>query len=368
MGFIPGKSDPAWLILTVFPVPPPPVRPTVSFGTDRSEDDLTAKLLDLLKANLTLKQQLQMGSGKHVCQEFANLLQYHIYTLCDNNIQSLPQATTKSRKPIKSIRERLKGKEGRLRGHLMGKRVDFSARTVIGGDPMLDIDQVGVPRSIAFNLTFPERVTSITFKKLLKAVRNGPTEWPGAKFIKKPDGSTIDLRYTHVPENDQEAAGFLQIGDKVERHMVDNDFVVFNRQPSLHKMSMMGHRAKILPYSTFRLNLSATSPYNADFDGDEMNLHLAQSHETRAEIKHIMLVPKQMVSPQGNKPVMGIVQDACLAVSKFTKRDTLLTRDAVFSLCLTLPDWNGQVPIPCILKPEPIKRKNPPSPCRKRDL
>eukprot|EP00392_Amoebophrya_sp_AT5.2_P004718 g4726.t1 len=358
MGFIPGKSDPAWLILTAFPVPPPPVRPTVSFGTDRSEDDLTAKLIDLLRANLTLKQMLEQGSGKHVCQEFANLLQYHIYTLCDNNIQSLPQATTKSRKPIKSIRERLKGKEGRLRGHLMGKRVDFSARTVIGGDPMLDIDQVGVPRSIAFNLTFPERVTTITYKKLLQAVRNGPTEYPGARTIIRPDGTRVDLRFAPVPPAEDELgdgySSLLNIGDKVERHMLDNDYVVFNRQPSLHKMSMMGHRAKILPYSTFRLNLSATSPYNADFDGDEMNLHLAQSHETRAEIKHIMLVPKQMVSPQGNKPVMGIVQDACLAVSKFTRRDTLMQRDMVYSLLLQLPDWDGRVPTPCILRPEPL--------------
>lgn len=103
----------------------------------------------------------------------------------------------------------------------------------------------------------------------------------------------------------------LEVGYRVERHMQDGDYVLFNRQPSLHKMSIMGHRVRVLPYSTFRLNLSVTSPYNADFDGDEMNLHLAQSEETRAEIKHLMLVPKQIVSPQGNKPVMGIVQ-VCL--------------------------------------------------------
>lgn len=146
----------------------------------------------------------------------------------------------------------------------------------------------------------------------------------------------------------------MQIGDKVERHMVDDDFCVFNRQPSLHKMSMMGHRAKVLPYSTFRLNLSATSPYNADFDGDEMNLHLAQTQESRAEIKHIMLVPRQMVSPQGNKPVMGVVQDSLLAVAKFTRRDTFIKKDFAFNLMMTFPRWDGTVPIPCILKPEPM--------------
>lgn len=206
--------------------------------------------------------------------------------------------------------------------------------------------QVGVPRSIAFNLTFPERVTPITYERLMKAVQNGPTEWPGAKYVLKPNGHSIDLRFAQIEQ--------LDIGDRVERHMIDNDFVIFNRQPSLHKMSMMGHRAKILPFSTFRLNLSATSPYNADFDGDEMNLHLAQSHETRAEIKHIMLVPYQMITPQANKPIMGVVQDSCLACSKFTKRDCLLRRDMVFNLLMTLPEWDGHVPIPCIIKPEPM--------------
>lgn len=148
MGFEEGKSDPVWLILTNFPVPPMTVRPTVSFGSDRSEDDITAKLIDMIKANELLKRTKAQGAGTHLTMELANLVQYHIYTICDNNIQSLPQATTKSKKPIASIRERLKGKEGRLRGHLMGKRVDFGARTVIGGDPMLEIDQVGVPRSV----------------------------------------------------------------------------------------------------------------------------------------------------------------------------------------------------------------------------
>ena len=108
----------------------------------------------------------------------------------------------------------------------------------------------------------------------------------------------------------------LQCGYKVERHIRDGDLVVFNRQPSLHKMSMMGHKVKVLPWSTFRMNLSDTSPYNADFDGDEMNLHVPQSMETRAEILNIHLTPRQVITPQNNKPVMGIVQDTLTAVSK----------------------------------------------------
>lgn len=101
---------------------------------------------------------------------------------------------------------------------------------------------------------------------------------------------------------------------------------MFNRQPSLHKMSIMGHRIKIMPYSTFRLNLSVTSPYNADFDGDEMNMHVPQSFETRAEVLELMMVPKCIVSPQANRPVMGIVQDTLLGCRKITKRDTFIEK------------------------------------------
>jgi len=304
MGFDPVTNHPKQLILTHMPIPPPHVRPTISFGAQRSEDDVTAKLMDIIKVNNMLKTQVESGAGEHIITDFAKLLQYHIFTLCDNTIIGIPQACTKSKRPLKSIRERLKSKEGRLRGTLMGKRVDFCARSVIGGDPNLDTEQVGVPRSVALNLTFPERVTPLNTDWLKSLVANGPTKWPGARYIIRDDGSRIDLRY--VPDRTKVT---LQFGWRVERHMLDGDYVIFNRQPSLHKMSMMGHRAKVMPFSTLRFNLAVTSPYNADFDGDEMNLHLAQSHETRAEIKHMMLNPRQVVSPQGNKPVMGVVQD-----------------------------------------------------------
>jgi DNA-directed RNA polymerase II subunit RPB1 len=119
----------------------------------------------------------------------------------------------------------------------MGKRVDFSARTVITGDPNLSIDQVGVPRSIARNLTFPETVTPYNIERLQMMIRNGPTEHPGAKYVIRDTGERIDLRYSKRGGDIH-----LQYGYKVERHLLDDDFVIFNRQPSLHKMSMMGHR------------------------------------------------------------------------------------------------------------------------------
>ncbi|EZG44157.1 DNA-directed RNA polymerase RPB1 subunit [Gregarina niphandrodes] len=350
MGFDITFARPSWMVIQSMLVIPPCVRPYVQFGSDRSEDDLTIKLLDIVKVNRQLQKYESTGVAQHVVQETVAVLQYHVATFMNNEIPGLPVATTKSKKPMKSIRERLKGKEGRLRGNLMGKRVDFSARTVITGDPNLQIDQVGVPRSIAMNLTYPELVTSMNLEMLRKAVSNGPSVWPGARYITRTDGTRFDLR--HCAGNP--AVLQLEPGYKVERHVRDGDYVLFNRQPSLHKMSIMGHRVKVLPWSTFRCNLSVTAPYNADFDGDEMNMHLAQSHETRAEIKHLCLVPRQIVSPQGNKPVMGIVQDSLLGIAKMTSRDTFLTEDFIMTICIWINEWDGIVPPPVIWKPQKL--------------
>ncbi|KAG1152753.1 hypothetical protein G6F37_000401 [Rhizopus arrhizus] len=350
MGLSEEYARPEWMMITVLPVPPPQVRPSIQMdGTSKGEDDLTHKLSDILKANANVKRCESEGAPVHVVNEFEQLLQFHIATYMDNDIAGQPQALQKSGRPLKSIRARLKGKEGRLRGNLMGKRVDFSARTVITGDPNLALDQVGVPRSIARNLTYPEIVTPYNIDKLQQLVRNGPLEHPGAKYVIRDNGERIDLRY-------RKRAGEipLQYGYRVERHINDDDVVIFNRQPSLHKMSMMGHRVKVMPYSTFRLNLSVTSPYNADFDGDEMNLHVPQSLETRAEVTEICMVPKQIVSPQSNKPVMGIVQDTLCGIRKFTLRDCFLSKDLVMNIVMWVPSWDGYIPPPAILKPKPL--------------
>nr|XP_031363499.1 DNA-directed RNA polymerase II subunit RPB1 [Lonchura striata domestica] len=285
------------------------------------QDDLTHKLADIVKINNQLRRNEQNGAAAHVIAEDVKLLQFHVATMVDNELPGLPRAMQKSGRPLKSLKQRLKGKEGRVRGNLMGKRVDFSARTVITPDPNLAIDQVGVPRSIAANMTFAEIVTPFNIDRLQELVRRGNSQYPGAKYIIRDNGDRIDLRFHPKPSDLH-----LQIGYKVERHMCDGDIVIFNRQPTLHKMSMMGHRVRILPWSTFRLNLSVTTPYNADFDGDEMNLHLPQSLETRAEIQELAMVPRMIVTPQSNRPVMGIVQDTLTAVRKFTKRDVFLER------------------------------------------
>ncbi|KAN0031933.1 hypothetical protein ACTFIV_005803 [Dictyostelium citrinum] len=350
MGINPDWAKADWMIATVLPVPPPPVRPSIMMDTStRGEDDLTHKLADIVKANRELQRQEKNGAPAHIIAEATQFLQFHVATYVDNEIPGLPQAQQRSGRPLKSIRQRLKGKEGRIRGNLMGKRVDFSARTVITADPNLSIDQVGVPRSIALNLTYPETVTPFNIDKMRELIRNGPSEHPGAKYIIREDGTRFDLRFVKKVSDTH-----LECGYKVERHINDGDVVIFNRQPSLHKMSMMGHRIKVMPYSTFRLNLSVTSPYNADFDGDEMNLHVPQTLETRAEVIEIMMVPRQIVSPQSNRPVMGIVQDTLLGSRLFTKRDCFMEKDLVMNILMWLPSWDGKVPPPAILKPKQL--------------
>lgn len=352
MGLNSDYARPEWMIITVLPVPPPPVRPSISMdgtGTGmRNEDDLTYKLGDIIRANGNVKQAIREGSPQHIARDFEELLQYHVATYMDNDIAGQPRALQKSGRPVKAIRARLKGKEGRLRGNLMGKRVDFSARTVITGDANLSLHEVGVPRSIARTLTYPETVTPYNIGKLHQLVENGPNEHPGAKYVIRSDGTRIDLRHHR-----RAAQISLEYGWKVERHLMDGDYIIFNRQPSLHKESMMGHRVRVMPYSTFRLNLSVTSPYNADFDGDEMNLHVPQSEETRAEVKELCLVPNNIVSPQKNGPLMGIVQDSLAGVYKLCRRDTFIDKELVMNLMLWVPNWDGVIPTPAILKPRP---------------
>lgn len=353
LGFDGRFSKPEWMLIQVLPVSPPAVRPFVMMdGVRPSQDDLTYKLYDVVKTNNALKRQEARGVPEHVLEDLVTLLQFHVTTGIDNEVSGQPQSTQKSGKPIKSLRQRLVGKAGRVRGNLMGKRCDFSARTVIGGDPNLSIDEVGVPKSIAINLTYPEKVTKYNIHKMKALVENGPNTHPGAKTIIRTDGKQIDLRYVGRTADMNLEPGYI-----VERHIQNGDIVLFNRQPSLHKMSMMAHHVQILPYSTFRLNLSVTSPYNADFDGDEMNLHVPQSENARAELIQLCKVPTQIVSPQGNKPIMGIIQDTLLGTMKFTKRDAFFKRYEMFNMLMMFDDcsiWDGKIPPPAILKPEKL--------------
>ena len=356
LGFNEKYGRPEWFVLEVLPVPPPAVRPSVIMDGQASHDDLTNALSSIVKTNNELKRRENSGAATQVLEQYANLLGFHVNTMFNNQSNHMKRATkTLSKQPIKSVVERIKGKHGRVRGNLMGKRCDFTSRSVITADPNLEMDEVGMPRSVAMTLTYPERVTRYNITELQRAVRNGPDEHPGARYvvIKKGKGDDIiDLGFEFV--NREDIAAELEIGSIVKRHVRDGDVVLFNRQPSLHKMSMMCHRVRVLPYSTYRMNLVCTSPYNADFDGDEMNVHVPQSEAARAEAFEILLTPKQIVSPQGNSPVIGVIQDSLLGVYKFTRRDCFVTKDRLFNILMYVDSWHGRIPQPAILKPKPL--------------
>jgi DNA-directed RNA polymerase II subunit RPB1 len=314
LGFMTEWCRPEWLICSVVPVPPPAVRPSVKQGGDsqRMDDDLTYKLAEIIRYNKGLQKKISNNNKQDIVDGWTDLVQYHVATLVDNELSGgVNQATHRSGRPLKAILQRLKGKEGRIRSNLMGKRVDFSARSVITPDPNIDLDELGVPIKIALNLTYPEVVSERNLEKLLEYVRSGPLKWPGAKSVLKGKKKiTITLGNKDKIE--------LNVGDIVNRQLLDGDYVLFNRQPSLHKMSMMGHRVRVMKGNTFRLNVSVTPPYNADFDGDEMNMHVPQSISTVSELINIASVNKQIISPRENKPIITIVQDTLLGIFKLT--------------------------------------------------
>ncbi|RLE63893.1 MAG: DNA-directed RNA polymerase subunit A' [Thermoprotei archaeon] len=351
LGIDPKYARPEWTVLTVLPVPPITVRPSITLETGiRSEDDLTHKLGDIIRVNQRLKESIEAGAPSLIIDDMWELLQYHIATYFNNELPGIPPAKHKSGRPLRTLAQRLKGKEGRFRGSLAGKRVDFSARTVISPDPNLSINEVGVPEEIAKILVIPEKVTEWNIEELRKLVKNGPYKHPGANYIVRPDGARVDLRYVR----DLEAlAETLAPGYIVERHLKDGDIVLFNRQPSLHRMSIMAHKVKVLPYKTFRLNLLVCPPYNADFDGDEMNLHVPQNEEARAEAKVLMLVQEQILSPRYGGPIIGAIHDYITGGYMITRKDSLLTKEKATTL-LYETGYQGELPEPAILKPKEL--------------
>ncbi len=306
-GLNPKTVRPEWMILTILPIPPVTMRPSITLETgERSEDDLTHKLGDIVRINQRLFENINAGAPEIIVEDLWDLLQYHVTTFFDNAVAQLPPARHRSGQPLKTLTERIKSKEGRIRHNLAGKRTNFSARTVISPDPMLDMNEVGVPRVMAEKLSVPERVTEWNMEYLKKFVENGPKKYPGANYIVRPDGRKKKITEETIEQSLEE----LQPGYLVERHLLDGDIAIFNRQPSLHRMSMMCHKIRVLPYKTLRLNPAVCFPYNADFDGDEMNLHIPQTEEARSEAEILMMVQTQLISPRYGLSVIGCIQDA----------------------------------------------------------
>ena len=261
----------------------------------------------------------------------------------------LPGASREQAAQQRGLCQRLKGKQGRFRGNLSGKRVDHSGRTVISPDPNLAINEVAIPEKVASNLTFPETVTAQNIKKLQERVMNGPTQYPGAVTLTNLSGMKLSIK--HIID---ERAKKLQLGYIVERHLEDGDIVLFNRQPSLHKLSILSHYVKVRPYRTFRLNECVCTPYNADFDGDEMNIHVPQTEEARTEAVELMGVKHNLVTPKNGEPIIAAIQDFITASYLLSSKDVFYDRKSFTNICMYMVDGDTQIdlPPPSILKPQ----------------
>jgi DNA-directed RNA polymerase beta' subunit len=329
MGFDTSKARPEDMIIINFPIPPNAIRPAAKrdfLSTTSFEDTLTHKLSDIVKSNIKLRKLLdkETASGEDIkySQDYIQHLQYHIATYYNNEEVPLPISQQKTGgRPIKSIAERISGKTGRIRQNLNGKRVEGSGRAVITSDPSIGIDEVGIPLKIAMSIPFPETVTPDNYEKLTQLVKNGRDIYPGVNKVIKKNGVSYDIRYRNRPIK-------LQYGDIVERHLVDGDYVLFNRQPSLHKLSMMGHRVRVSlnpKFTTFSMNPSTCKPYNADFDGDEMNVFVPQTIQSVVELSMLANVTSLIISPRNTEPIIELRQDSVLGSYLFTESDQKLT-------------------------------------------
>ena len=342
---------PEHLLLTHLPVPPCCIRPSVEMDgvSGSNEDDITMKLIQIIEVNNVLRQGLEKGLTINNLMENWDFLQIQCAMYINSELPGLSLQYQGPGKPLRGFVQRLKGKQGRFRGNLSGKRVDFSARTVISPDPNLGIDEVGIPIYIAKTMTYPEVVNRHNIAMLRERVRNGMAEHPGANFVKFASGGMQYLKYG----DRRKIASELRFGDIVERHLHDGDILLFNRQPSLHKMSIMAHKARVMPCRTLRLNECVCTPYNADFDGDEMNIHCPQTEEARAEAMQLMGVHHNLCTPKNGEILVAATQDFLTAAFLLTAKDVFFDRSQVGQLVAYMGDalLSVDLPTPAIVKP-----------------
>ena len=338
---------PEMFIWQCIPVPPVCIRPSVAQESASTEDDLTQKLSDMVQMNSLIQDGLRSGAATSQIMEQWDFLQLQAAMYINSDVPGLQQQS--AGKQIRGFCQRLKGKQGRFRGNLSGKRVDFSARTVISPDPNLAINEVAVPILVAKNMTYPEKVNRYNIEDLRQRVINGATKYPGAVNIIKPWGKL----WLKIADRETLAKN-LKIGETVERHLKDGDIVLFNRQPSLHKLSILSHFVKVRPHRTFRLNECVCTPYNADFDGDEMNLHVPQTEEARTEAMELMGVKYNLATPKNGEPIIAAIQDFITASYLLSNKDNFYDRKMFTELCMYMEDANMvlDLPPPAIWKPE----------------
>ncbi|XP_047991177.1 DNA-directed RNA polymerase I subunit RPA1 [Leguminivora glycinivorella] len=260
------------------------------------------------------------------------------------------------------LKQVIEKKTGVIRMHMMGKRVNFAARSVITPDPNVDIDEIGIPDAFATKLTYPVPVTEWNVEELRKMVINGPNKHPGAEKLEIENGRVILIPADSIQKRKSIAKRLLTPDEYkksslkiVHRHLVNGDVLILNRQPSLHKPSMMAHRARILKgEKTLRLHYANCKSYNADFDGDEMNAHFPQKEIARSEAYHIMSVRKQYLVPKDGTPLSGLIQDHVISGVKMSLRGTFFTKTDYQQLVFqALSNHRGEIKLlpPTILKP-----------------
>ncbi|CAG8530365.1 3760_t:CDS:10 [Cetraspora pellucida] len=296
LGLDPQNARPELFIWQRVPVPPVAIRPSIAQDNASTEDDLTVKLSEIVQTNTNIAAALSKGITISQLMEQWDYLQLTVAMYINSEMPGLGNMA--GTKPSRGLCQRLKGKQGRFRGNLSGKRVDFSGRTVISPDPNLRIDEA----------------------------------YQSAKDA---------------------CAAELQIGDVVERHLRDGDVVLFNRQPSLHKLSIMAHYVRVKPWRTFRFNECVCTPYNADFDGDEMNLHVPQTEEARVEAIELMGVKNNLVTPRNGDPIIAAIQDFITSSYLITKKDVFYNRAQFTQICSYMADadLHIDIPPPAIYKP-----------------
>jgi len=348
LGMNPAEGRPEMFVWQYCPVAPVCIRPSVSQDSGSTEDDITSKVSELVNVNTLIKEGLASGQPISTLVAQWDLMQLQLALIINSEVPGLNPPG--SHIALRGFCQRLKGKQGRFRGNLSGKRVDFSGRTVISPDPNLGIDEVAIPQLVAKNLTFPEKVSRYNIEKLRECVERGPNKWPGANYIWKKNTEIKQyLKYGRLNLHAQN----LKIGDIVERHLEDRDIVLFNRQPSLHKLSILSHYTKIRPHRTFRLNECVCNPYNADFDGDEMNLHVPQTEEARTEAIELMGVKHNLATPKNGEPIISAIQDFITASYLLSKKDVFYDRKTFTTICMYMVGANMHLdlPAPAILKP-----------------
>lgn len=315
---------PEWLIMTLLPIPPVTTRPSITLESgEKSEDDLTHKLVDIVRINQSLRENIEIGAPDFIIQDLWELLQYHVATYFDNELTGAPQARHRSGRPLKGMIQRLKGKEGRIRGNLLGKRVNFSARTVISPDPRISINEVGIPEVVAKELTIEIPVTRLNMDHIKNLIKSEKVN-----YVKRPDGRRIKV----TSDNKNEIIESMSPEWVVDRQLSDGDIVLFNRQPSLHRPSIMAHRVRVMPYKTFRIVPQVCPPYNADFDGDEMNLHALQTEESRVEAAELIDVKNNIISPRFGGPLIGLDLDQISGAYLLTRSDETFSKKDVLKM------------------------------------